>query len=153
MFAFMQNSVIITTKFEGSRVWNRRNWWKRRGWKIREVPNASIESIKKVLEETLQKCHYASSKVNSLKILGADVLSSSSKDDLKTKLLKAIVIKKNLKKDVEILFARFKEFEKVHSNPEEVNEFKQACNNVIRVAQKSHAEIKDKVYTIYDKKK
>ena len=63
------------------------------------------------------------------------------------------MIKKNLKKDVEILYASFKEFEKTHSSPEEVNEFKQACNNVIRSAQKSHAEIKDKVYTIYDKKK
>ena len=69
------------------------------------------------------------------------------------KLPKAIVIKKKLKKDVEILYASFKEFEKTHSSPEEVNEFKQACNNVIRSAQKSHAEIKDKVYTIYDKKK
>ena len=63
------------------------------------------------------------------------------------------MIKKNLKKDVEILYASFKEFEKTHSNSEEVYEFKQACNNVIRAAQKSHSEIKDKVYTIYDKKK
>ena len=63
------------------------------------------------------------------------------------------MIKKNLKKDVVILYASFKEFVKTHSSPEEVNEFKQACNNVIRSAQKSLAEIKDKVCTIYDKKK
>ena len=63
------------------------------------------------------------------------------------------MIKKKLKKDVEILYASFKEFEKTHTSSEEVNEFKQACNNVIRAAQKSHAEIKDKVYTIYDKNK
>ena len=81
------------------------------------------------------------------------MLVSSSKENLKTKLPKVIVIKKNLKKEVEILYASFKEFEKTHSNPEEVNKFKQACNNVIQSAQKSHAEIKDKVYTIYEKKK
>ena len=121
--------------------------------KFGNVADASLESIKKTPEETQQKYHSVSSKGDSLKILGTEVLSSSSKDDLKTKLPKAIVVKKNLKKDVEILFTSFKEFEKVHSNHEEVNEFKQACNNVIRAAQKSHAEIKDKVYTIYDKKK
>ena len=121
--------------------------------KFGKSPDVSLESIKKAPEETQQKYHSVSSKGDSLKILGAEVLSSSSKDDLKTKLPKAIVIKKNLKKDVEILYASFKEFEKTHTSPEEVNEFKQACNNVIRSAQKSHAEIKDKVYTIYDKKK
>ena len=62
------------------------------------------------------------------------------------------MIKKKLKKDVEILYAGFKKFENAHSGPEEVDEFKQACNNVIRSAQKSHAEIKDKDYIIYDKK-
>ena len=121
--------------------------------KFGKAPDASLESIKKAPEETQQKYHSVYSKGDSLKILGAQVLISSSKDDLKTKLPKAIVIKKNLKKDVEILYASFKEFEKTHTRSEEVNEFKQACNNVIRSAQKSHAEIKDKVYTIYDKKK
>ena len=121
--------------------------------KFGKAPDTFLESIKKAPEETRQKYHSVSSKGDSLKILGAEVLSSSSKDDLKTKLPKAIVIKKNLKKDVEILYASFKEFEKTHSSLEEVTEFKQACNNVIQSAQKSHAEIKDKVYTIYDKKK
>ena len=121
--------------------------------KFGKAPDASLVSIKNIPEEAQQKYHSVSSKRDSLKMLGVEVLSSGSKDDLKTKLSKAIVVKKNLKKDVEILYSSFKEFEKTHSNPEEVNEFKQACNNVIRAAQKSHAEIKDKVYTIYDKKK
>ena len=51
---------------------------------------------------------------------------------------------------IEILF---KNFEKTHDNPKEIKEFKHACNTVIREAQKSHSAIKDKVYTIYDKKK
>ena len=54
---------------------------------------------------------------------------------------------------METLYASYKEFEKTHRNPAEVNKFKQACNNVIRAAQKSCAGIKDKVYTIYDKNK
>ena len=39
------------------------------------------------------------------------------------------------------------------SNTEEIIEFKMACDKVILAAQKSHTEIKEKVYTIYDKKK
>ena len=66
---------------------------------------------------------------------------------------KAIVVKKNLKKDVEILYASFKKFKETHSNAEEIKEFKMACDKVILAAQKSHTEIKEKVYTIYDKKK
>ncbi len=120
--------------------------------KFGKASDASLESIKKAPEKTQQKFHSVSSKGDSLRIMEVEVSSSSSKDDLKTKLPKAIVIKKNLKKDVEILYASFKEFEKTHSSPEEVNEFKQACNNVIRYAQKSHTEIKDKVFTIYDKR-
>ena len=118
-----------------------------------KTQDVSLKTIEKAPKDTQQKYHAISSKGESLKIVEADVLSSSTKDDIKTQLPKAIVVKKNLKKDVEILYSSFKEFEKTHSNPEEVNEFKQACNNVIRAAQKSHAEIKDKVYTIYDKKK
>jgi len=85
--------------------------------------------------------------------VGEEVLSCKSKDDLKNNLPKAIVVKKNLKKDVEILYESFKNFEKTHDNPQEIKEFKHACNTVIRAAQKSHSAIKDKVYTIYDKKK
>ena len=114
---------------------------------------ASLDTVKKAPEETQQQFHSVSTKGDSLKMVGAEVLSCKSKDDLKTNLPKAIVVKKNLKKDVEILYESFKNFEKTHDNPEEVKEFKQACNTVIRAAQKSHSAIKDKVYTIYDKNK
>ena len=114
---------------------------------------ASLDTVKKAPEETQQQFHSVSTKGDSLKMVGEEVLSCKSKDDLKTNLPKAIVVKKNLKKDVEILYESFKNFEKTHDNPEEVKEFKQACNNVIRAAQKSHSAIKDKVYTIYGKKK
>ena len=104
-------------------------------------------------KDTQQKYHAISSKEESLKIVGADVLISSTKDDIKTQLPKAIVVKKNLKKDVEILYSSFKRFKETHSNAEEIKEFKMACDKVILAAQKSHTEIKEKVYTIYDKKK
>jgi len=113
----------------------------------------SQECVKKAPKETQQKFHSVSSKGDSLKLVGEEVLSSTSKDELKTNLPKAIVVKKNLKKDVDILYASFKNFEKSHSNPKEIKEFKHACNTVIRAAQKSHSAIKDKVYKIYDKKK
>ena len=121
--------------------------------KFGKTPDASIKTIEKAPKETQQKYLSVSSKGESLKIVGADVLSSNTKDDLKTQLPKAIVVKRNLKKDVEILYASFKKFEETHSNAEEIKEFKMACNKVIQTAQKSHNEIKEKVYTIYDKKK
>ena len=121
--------------------------------KFGKTPDASIKTIEKAPKETQQKYLSVSSKGESLKIVGADVLSSSTKDDIKTQLPKAIVVKRNLKKDVEILYASFKRFEETHSNAEEIKEFKMACNKVIQTAQKSHNEIKEKVYTIYDKKK
>ena len=121
--------------------------------KFGKIPDASQKTIEKAPKETQQKYLSVSSKGESLKIVGADVLGSSTKDDLKTQLPKAIVIKRNLKKDVEILYASFKRFEETHSNAEEIKEFKMACNKVIQTAQKSHTEIKEKVYTIYDKKK
>ncbi|MEC9297304.1 MAG: hypothetical protein VYD28_06450 [SAR324 cluster bacterium] len=114
---------------------------------------ASLDTVKKAPEETQQQFHSVSSKGDSLKLVGEEVLSCESKDDLKTNLPKAIVVKKNLKKDVETLYESFKNFEKTHDNPKEIKEFKHACNTVIREAQKSHSVIKDKVYTIYDKKK
>ncbi len=114
---------------------------------------SSFETVKNAPEETQQQFHSVSNKGDSLQLVGKEVLSSKSKDDLKANLPKAIVVKKNLKKDVEILYESFKNFEKTHKNSEEVKEFKQACNTVIKAAQKSHSAIKDKVYTIYDKKK
>ena len=113
----------------------------------------SSEKIKMTSEETQQQFHSVSTKSDFLKTVGETVLGSKSKDDLKSNLPRAIVIKKNLKKDVEILYQRFKNFERTHDNPEEVKEFKHACNQIIRAAQKSHGAIKDKVYSIYEKKK
>lgn len=121
--------------------------------KFGNASEASLDTVKKAPEETQQQFHSVSSKGDSLKLVGEEVLSCESKDDLKTNLPKAIVVKKNLKKDVETLFESFKNFEKTHDNPKEIKEFKHACNTVIREAQKSHSAIKDKVYTIYDKKK
>ena len=121
--------------------------------KFGNASEASLDTVKKAPEETQQQFHSVSSKGDSLKLVGVEVLSCESKDDLKTNLPKAIVVKKNLKKDVETLYESFKNFEKTHDNPKEIKEFKHACNTVIREAQKSHSAIKDKVYTIYDKKK
>ena len=121
--------------------------------KFGNAAEASLDTVKKAPEETQQQFHSVSSKGDSLKLVGEEVLSCESKDDLKTNLPKAIVVKKNLKKDVETLYESFKNFEKMHDNPKEIKEFKHACNTVIREAQKSHSAIKDKVYTIYDKKK
>jgi hypothetical protein len=121
--------------------------------KFGNTAEASLDTVKKAPEETQQQFHSVSSKGDSLKLVGEEVLSCESKDDLKTNLPKAIVVKKNLKKDVETLYESFKNFEKTHDNPKEIKEFKHACNTVIREAQKSHSAIKDKVYTIYDKKK
>ena len=121
--------------------------------KFGNAAGASLDTVKKAPEETQQQFHSVSSKGDSLKLVGVEVLSCESKDDLKTNLPKAIVVKKNLKKDVETLYESFKNFEKTHDNPKEIKEFKHACNTVIREAQKSHSAIKDKVYTIYDKKK
>ncbi|MDG2063438.1 MAG: hypothetical protein P8L36_00430 [SAR324 cluster bacterium] len=121
--------------------------------KFGNAAGTSLDTVKKAPEETQQQFHSVSSKGDSLKLVGEEVLSCESKDDLKTNLPKAIVVKKNLKKDVETLYESFKNFEKTHDNPKEIKEFKHACNTVIREAQKSHSAIKDKVYTIYDKKK
>ena len=121
--------------------------------KFGNAAGASLDTVKKAPEETQQQFHSVSSKGDFLKLVGEEVLSCKSKDDLKNNLPKAIVVKKNLKKDVETLYESFKNFEKTHDNPQEIKEFKHACNTVIRAAQKSHSAIKDKVYTIYDKKK
>ena len=59
---------------------------------------ASLDTVKKAPEETQQQFHSVSTKGDSLKMVGAEVLSCKSKDDLKTNLPKAIVVKKNLKK-------------------------------------------------------
>ena len=111
------------------------------------------DTIKKAPEEIQQQFIALSTKGDSLKMVGKELLSCKSKDDLKSNLPKAIVVKKNLKKDVEILYESFKNFKNTHDNPIDVEEFKHACNNLIRTAQSTHDAIKDKIYTIYDKKK
>ncbi len=121
--------------------------------KFGRAENDQLKTLKKAPEVTQQQFHSVSNKGESLKIVGEAVLSSKSKDDLKINLPKAIVVKKNLQKDVETLYESFKNFERTHDNFQEIKEFKQACNTLIRSAQKSHNAIKDKVYTIYDKKK
>lgn len=121
--------------------------------KFGNVKSVLRDSIKKTPEETQKKYNSVSSKSISLKRVGEEVLSSSSKDELKANLPKAIVVKKNLKKDVENLYTSFKRFEETHDNSEDINNFKQACNKVIRHAQKSHEAIRNKVYKVYDKKR
>ncbi|MEC9220009.1 MAG: hypothetical protein VX967_04765, partial [SAR324 cluster bacterium] len=98
--------------------------------KFGKTQGISLKTIKKAPKDTQQKYHAISSKEESLKIVGADVLSSSTKHDIKTQLPKAIVVKKNLKKDVEILYTSFKKFKETHSNAEEIKEFKMACDKV-----------------------
>lgn len=120
--------------------------------KFGNVKAVLLDSIKKTPEETQQKYNSVSSKSVSLKHVGEEVLNSSSKDELKANLPKAIVVKKNLKKDVENLYTSYKRFKETHDNTEDIKNFKQACNKVIRYAQKSHKEIRNKVYKIYDKK-
>ena len=113
----------------------------------------AIDTIKKAPKEIQQQFIAVSTKGDSLKMVGEAVLTSKSKDDLKSNLPKAIVVKKNLKKDLELLHKSFKNFENTHDNPIDIEEFKNACNILIRTAQKTHDAIKEKVYTIYDKKK
>ncbi len=81
--------------------------------KFGKIQDVSLKTIEKAPKDTQQKYHAISSKGESLKIVEADVLNSSTKDDIKTQLPKAIVVKKNLKKDVEILYASFKNLRKL----------------------------------------
>ncbi len=90
-------------------------------------------------------------KGNSLKLAGEQVLSSGSKEELKQSLPVAIVLKKNMSKDVGQLYEQYKNFKSANDNPETIEQFKEACNTVIRDAQKMHQEIKEKVYTVYEK--
>ncbi len=90
-------------------------------------------------------------KRNSLKLAGEQVLSSGSKEELKQSLPVAIVLKKNMSKDVGQLYEQYKNFKSANDNPETIEQFKEACNTVIRDAQKMHQEIKEKVYTVYEK--
>ena len=50
--------------------------------KFGKTQDVSLKTIEKAPKDTQQKYHAISSKGESLKIVGADVLSSSTKDDI-----------------------------------------------------------------------
>ncbi len=112
-----------------------------------EIP----ETVQKVPQQTKEQYQTMAVKSNSLKIAGDEVLNVNDKDGLKAALPSAIVVKKNLNKDVHELYDSYKQYKQSNENEEEVKQFKDACNNVIREAQKVHKEIKNKINTIYEK--
>jgi hypothetical protein len=116
------------------------------------APETSVpDAVQSVPEETQQQYQAVAAKGNSLKLAGEQVLSSGSKEELKQSLPVAIVLKKNMSKDVGQLYEQYKNFKSANDNPETIEQFKEACNTVIRDAQKMHQEIKEKVYTVYEK--
>ncbi len=116
------------------------------------TPEASVpEAVQSAPEETQQQYQAVAAKGNSLKLAGEQVLSSGSKEELKQSLPVAIVLKKNISKDVGHLYEQYKHFKGSNDDPESIEQFKEACNTVIRDAQKVHQEIKEKVYTVYEK--
>ena len=52
---------------------------------------------------------------------------------------------------MDTLFNSYKEFKNSSDNPDDVEQFKEACNDVIKNAQKAHGEIKDKINNVYGK--
>lgn len=114
--------------------------------KFSSIPQAPVP------EEAKEHFESMSKKTESFHVAKDQLLSASSKEELKSKLPIAIVLKKNLKQDVAQIYSRFKEFKENNPDPDEVHEFKEACNTIIRDAQKAHQEIKEKVYAVYDKK-
>ena len=52
--------------------------------KFGNTAEAGLDTVKKAPQETQQQFHSVSSKGDSLKLVGAEVLSCESKDDLKT---------------------------------------------------------------------
>lgn len=120
--------------------------------KFASDPAASVpDAVQTAPEETQQQYQAMATKGNSLKLAGDQVLSSGSKEELKQNLPTAIVLKKNLSKDVGQLYEQYKSLKSSSDNPEKVTQFKEACNTVIRDAQKVHQEIKEKVYSVYEK--
>ena len=116
------------------------------------TPEASVpEAVQSAPEETQQQYQAVAAKGNSLKLAGEQVLSSGSKEELKQSLPVAIVLKKNISKDVGHLYEQYKHFKGSNDDPESIEQFKEACNTVIRDAQKVHQEIKEKVYAVYEK--
>ena len=115
-------------------------------------PEADLpEAVQSAPEETQQQYQAVAAKGNSLKLAGDQVLSSDSKEDLKQSLPAAIVLKKNISKDVGHLYEQYKNLKGSNDDPDAIEQFKEACNTVIRDAQKVHQEIKEKVYSVYEK--
>ena len=112
-----------------------------------EVP----KTVQKAPEEPQKHYQSMASKGETFKVESTKVLGSNSIEELKESLPKAIVVKKNLKNDVDQLYSSFKDYKKNSDNTDDVQQFKEACNSIIREAQKSHGEIKDKIDTFYQK--
>ena len=109
------------------------------------------DTVQKAPDDSQKHYHSIANKGETLKVASEKVLGSSSKEELKEHLPAAIVVKKNLRKDVDTLFNSYKEFKNSSDNPDDVEEFKEACNDVIKNAQKAHGEIKDKINNVYGK--
>ena len=109
------------------------------------------ETVQKAPDDSQKHYHSIANKGETLKVTSEKVLGSSNKEELKEHLPAAIVVKKNLRKDVDTLFNSYKEFKNSSENPDDVEQFKEACNDVIKNAQKAHGEIKDKINNVYGK--
>ena len=109
------------------------------------------DTVQKAPDDSQKHYHSIANKGETLKVASEKVLGSSSKEELKENLPVAIVVKKNLRKDVDTLFNSYKEFKNSSDNPDDVEQFKEACNDVIKNAQKAHGEIKDKINNVYGK--
>ena len=109
------------------------------------------DTVQKAPDDSQKQYHSIANKGETLKVASEKVLGSSSKAELKEHLPAAIVVKKNLRKDVDTLFNSYKEFKNSSDNPDDVEQFKEACNDVIKNAQKAHGEIKDKINNVYGK--
>ena len=109
------------------------------------------DTVQKAPDDSQKHYHSIANKGETLKVASEKVLGASSKEELKEHLPAAIVVKKNLRKDVDTLFNSYKEFKNSSDNPDDVEQFKEACNDVIKNAQKAHGEIKDKINNVYGK--
>ena len=109
------------------------------------------DTVQKAPDDSQKHYHSIANKGETLKVASEKVLGSSCKEELKEHLPAAIVVKKNLRKDVDTLFNSYKEFKNSSDNPDDVEQFKEACNDVIKNAQKAHGEIKDKINNVYGK--
>ena len=109
------------------------------------------DTVQKAPDDSQKHYHSIANKGETLKVTSEKVLGSSNKEELKEHLPAAIVVKKNLRKDVDTLYNSYKEFKNSSDSKEDVEQFKEACNDVIRNAQKAHGEIKEKINSVYGK--